>query len=165
MREDTAGGSCRQKKGRSFLSWIPIVYNPLGIFPRLEPLSLAYVSTLWATPHPPNRCSLLPRAVQIDFQYLKQRNPTWYNQERPTKIVNAKSTGDATSTNQTQDVVLFFFFSPIKNVRFTRKVVLMNLFAGQEQRHRRREQSCGHSGGRKGWEDGWEGGSRGKGYV
>ena len=31
----------------------------------------------------------------------------------------------------------------------SRKLVLMNLLAGQEQRHRCREQLCGHSGGRR----------------
>ena len=30
------------------------------------------------------------------------------------------------------------------------KMVLMNLFAGKEQRHRRREWACGHSWGREG---------------
>ena len=29
-------------------------------------------------------------------------------------------------------------------------MVLMNLFAGQERRHRQREPACGHSGGRRG---------------
>ena len=29
------------------------------------------------------------------------------------------------------------------------KMVLMDLFAGQQGRHRHREQTCGHSGGRK----------------
>ena len=27
----------------------------------------------------------------------------------------------------------------------------MNLFAGQQQKHRNREQTCGHSGGNTGW--------------
>ena len=34
-------------------------------------------------------------------------------------------------------------------------MVQMNLFAGQEQRHRRREWTCGHrgvGGGRRGWD-------------
>ena len=31
------------------------------------------------------------------------------------------------------------------------KMVLMDLFAGQQGRHRHREQTCGHSGGRRGW--------------
>ena len=31
-------------------------------------------------------------------------------------------------------------------------MVLMNLFAGQEERHRRRQWTCGHSSGRKGWD-------------
>ena len=30
---------------------------------------------------------------------------------------------------------------------------LMDLFAGQEQRHRCREWTCGHSGGKKGWDE------------
>ena len=30
-------------------------------------------------------------------------------------------------------------------------MVLMNLFAGQEYRHRK--QTCGHSGGRRGWDE------------
>ena len=33
------------------------------------------------------------------------------------------------------------------------KVVLMNLFAGQELRFRRREQTYAHSGGRRGWDE------------
>ena len=33
----------------------------------------------------------------------------------------------------------------------SRKMVPMNLFAGQEQRHRRREQACGH--GRRGLDE------------
>ena len=32
----------------------------------------------------------------------------------------------------------------------SRKMVLINLSAGQEQRHRRREQTWGHNGGRRG---------------
>ena len=32
----------------------------------------------------------------------------------------------------------------------SRKMILMNLFAGQEWRHRHREQTCGHSRGRRG---------------
>ena len=32
-----------------------------------------------------------------------------------------------------------------------REMVLMNPFAGQEQRHRHPEQTCGHRGGRRGW--------------
>ena len=31
-------------------------------------------------------------------------------------------------------------------------MVLMNPFAGQQWRHRHREQACEHSGGRRGWE-------------
>ena len=31
-------------------------------------------------------------------------------------------------------------------------MVLMNLFTGQEQRHRSREWACGHSWGRRGWD-------------
>ena len=31
-------------------------------------------------------------------------------------------------------------------------VVLMNLFVGQQNRRKRREQTCGHSGGRRGWD-------------
>ena len=34
----------------------------------------------------------------------------------------------------------------------SRKMVLMNLFAGQEKRHRHREHTCGHCGGRGGWD-------------
>ena len=34
----------------------------------------------------------------------------------------------------------------------SRKMVLMNLFARQEQRLRHREQTFGHSGGRRGWD-------------
>ena len=33
----------------------------------------------------------------------------------------------------------------------SRKMVLMNLYAGKEQRHRHREQTCGQRGGRRGW--------------
>ena len=33
----------------------------------------------------------------------------------------------------------------------SRKMALMSLFAGQQGRHRHREQTCGHSGGRRGW--------------
>ena len=35
----------------------------------------------------------------------------------------------------------------------SRKTVLMNLRAGQEQRHRHREQTYGHSRGRSGWDE------------
>ena len=35
----------------------------------------------------------------------------------------------------------------------SRKMVPMNLFAGQEHRHRHREQTCGHSGRRSGWDE------------
>ena len=34
----------------------------------------------------------------------------------------------------------------------SKKMVLMNLFAEQQWRHRHREQSCGYSGGRRGWD-------------
>ena len=34
----------------------------------------------------------------------------------------------------------------------SRKMVLMNLFAGKEWRHRHREWTFGHSGGRIGWD-------------
>ena len=34
----------------------------------------------------------------------------------------------------------------------SRKMALMSLFAGQQGRHRHREQTCGHSGGRRGWD-------------
>ena len=34
----------------------------------------------------------------------------------------------------------------------SRKMVLMNLFAGQQWRCRHREQTCGNSGGRRGWD-------------
>ena len=37
----------------------------------------------------------------------------------------------------------------------SRKIVLMNLFAGQEQNRRHREWACGHSRGRRG-EENWE---------
>ena len=30
---------------------------------------------------------------------------------------------------------------------------IMNLFAGQERRHKHKEQTFGHSGGRRGWDD------------
>ena len=33
----------------------------------------------------------------------------------------------------------------------SRKMVLMNLFSGQQWRYRHREQTCGHSGGRREW--------------
>ena len=33
------------------------------------------------------------------------------------------------------------------------KIVLMNLFAGQQWRLRYREQTCGHSVGRRGWDE------------
>ena len=33
----------------------------------------------------------------------------------------------------------------------SRKMVLMNIFAGQQWRLRQREQTCGHHGGRRGW--------------
>ena len=35
----------------------------------------------------------------------------------------------------------------------SRKTVLMNLPAGQQWRHRHREQIYGHGGGRKGWDE------------
>ena len=35
----------------------------------------------------------------------------------------------------------------------SRKMVLMNLFAGQSWRHRHREQTCGHSGGGRKWDE------------
>ena len=35
----------------------------------------------------------------------------------------------------------------------SRKMVLINLFAGQEQTPRHREQTCGHSGRRRGWDE------------
>ena len=34
----------------------------------------------------------------------------------------------------------------------SRQMVLMNLSAGQEERHRHREWACGRSGGRRGWD-------------
>ena len=34
----------------------------------------------------------------------------------------------------------------------SRKMVLVNPFAGQQWRHRHRKQACEHSGGRRGWE-------------
>ena len=34
-----------------------------------------------------------------------------------------------------------------------REMVLMNPFAGQEQRYRHTEQTCGHRGGRRGWDE------------
>ena len=39
----------------------------------------------------------------------------------------------------------------------SRKMVQMSLLAGQEERHRHREWTCGHSGGRGGWNS-WESG-------
>jgi len=36
---------------------------------------------------------------------------------------------------------------------YSRKMVLMNLFAGQEQRHRHREQTYGHGGRGMGWDE------------
>ena len=35
----------------------------------------------------------------------------------------------------------------------SRKMVLMNLFAGQQWRRKHREQTSGHSEGRSGWEE------------
>ena len=35
----------------------------------------------------------------------------------------------------------------------SRKMVLMNLFAGQQWRRRHRDQICGHSVGRRGWDE------------
>ena len=35
----------------------------------------------------------------------------------------------------------------------SRKMVLMNLSAGQQRRHRHKEEPFGHSGGRRGWDD------------
>ena len=35
----------------------------------------------------------------------------------------------------------------------SRKMVLLNLFAGKEWRHRHRERTCGHSGGKRGWDE------------
>ena len=35
----------------------------------------------------------------------------------------------------------------------SRKMILMNLFAGQQWRHRHREQTSGHRGGRRGWDE------------
>ena len=32
------------------------------------------------------------------------------------------------------------------------QMILTDLFAGQQGRHRQREQTCGHSGGRRGWD-------------
>ena len=34
-----------------------------------------------------------------------------------------------------------------------RKIVLMNLFSGQQWGCRQREQTCGHSRGRRGWDE------------
>ena len=39
----------------------------------------------------------------------------------------------------------------------SRKMVLMNLFAGQQWRHRHREQTCGNSRGRRGGTNGKSG--------
>ena len=39
----------------------------------------------------------------------------------------------------------------------SRKMVLMKLFAGQQWRHRQREQTCGHNVGGRGWAD-WQSG-------
>ena len=35
----------------------------------------------------------------------------------------------------------------------SRKIVLMNVFAGQDQRHRQREQTCGSFGGGRAWHE------------
>ena len=35
----------------------------------------------------------------------------------------------------------------------SRKMVLMNLFAGQQWKHTHRDQTCGHSEGRRGWDE------------
>ena len=35
----------------------------------------------------------------------------------------------------------------------SRKTILMNQSAGQQRRHRHREQTYGHSGGRRGWDE------------
>ena len=35
----------------------------------------------------------------------------------------------------------------------SRKMVLMNLFAGQQWKHRYREQASGYRGGRRGWDE------------
>ena len=35
----------------------------------------------------------------------------------------------------------------------SRKMVLMNLSAGQQWKRRHREQTCGHSRGRRGWDE------------
>ena len=35
----------------------------------------------------------------------------------------------------------------------SRKMVLMNLFSGQQWRLRHREQACGHGAGRRGWDE------------
>ena len=35
----------------------------------------------------------------------------------------------------------------------SRKMVLMNIFAGQQWRLRQRKKTCGHRGGRGGWEE------------
>ena len=35
----------------------------------------------------------------------------------------------------------------------SRKMVLINLFAGQEYRYKHREQTCRHSGGKRGWDE------------
>ena len=35
----------------------------------------------------------------------------------------------------------------------SRKMILMNQSAGQQRRHRHREQTYGHSGGRRGWDE------------
>ena len=35
----------------------------------------------------------------------------------------------------------------------SRKMVLMKLFAGQQWRHRHREQASGHNWGRRGWDE------------
>ena len=35
----------------------------------------------------------------------------------------------------------------------SRKVVLMSLFTGKQQRCRHREQTCGQSAGRRGWDE------------
>ena len=35
----------------------------------------------------------------------------------------------------------------------TRKMVLMNLFAGEREGHGHREWTCGHGGGKEGWDE------------
>ena len=45
---------------------------------------------------------------------------------------------------------IFYIYIYIYIYIYSRKMILKNLFARQEYRHRHREQTCGHSEGRRG---------------